>query len=107
RRQRHDRFVFGLFFADRGGNAKMGNRLDDDALAASSDRRQRCGREPECWWRAVLLECSKRRLQIPGLDTHTNASRSLANMGSGGQTWPASLNPLLPTPSPPLIPTTH
>src|SRR5262245_40364351 len=72
----------------------MGNRLDDDALAASSDRRQRCGREPECWRRAVLLERSKRCLQIPGLDPHTNASRSLANMGSGGQTWPASVNRL-------------
>src|SRR5262249_14272947 len=87
----HDRFVFRLFPADRGGNAKMGNRLDDDTLATSSDRRQRGGREPECWRRAVLLECSKRRLQIPALDTHTNASRPFANMGSGGQPWPASV----------------
>src|SRR5262249_25059307 len=84
--------VSGLFPADRGGNAKMGNRLDDHAFTASSDRRQRCGREPECWRRAVLLECSKRRLQIPGLDPHTNASRPLANMGSGGQTCRASVN---------------
>src|SRR5262249_31054323 len=83
------------FPADRGGNAKMGNRLDDDAPAASSDRRQRCGREPECRRRAVLFERSERRLQIPRFDPHTNASRPLANLGSGRKAWPASVNRLV------------
>src|SRR5262245_49529138 len=92
RRQRHDRFVHGLFPADRGGNAEMGDRLDDDALAASSDWRQGRRREPECRWRAVLLERGERRFQIPGFDPYTNAARPLANLGGGGQAWSASVN---------------
>ena len=44
-----------------------------------------------------LMEYLKRPLLLEGEagGVHTNASRPLANMGSGGQTWPAPVNRLV------------
>ena len=89
RRQRHHRLVHGLFPADCGRNAALGDRLDDDAVAAPSDRRQGRRREPECRRRAVLLQCGQRRLRLPRLDPHPDAARSLAHLDGGGKARPA------------------
>ena len=69
-RQRHDGVVHGLLPADRGRDAEMGDRLDDHAVAAPSDRRQGRRREPECRRRAVLRQRGQRRLRVPRLDPH-------------------------------------
>ena len=81
--------LHGLFPADRGRDAALGNRLDHDAVAASSDRRQGRRREPECRRRAVLLECDQRRLRVPGLDPYPDAARQLAHLDGGGEAWVA------------------
>ncbi len=49
----------GLFPPHRGGDPALGDRLDHDTLAASSDRRQGRRREPQCRRRAVLLQRSE------------------------------------------------
>ena len=84
-RQRHDRLVHGLFPADRGRDAALGDRLDHDAVAASSDRRQGRRRKPECRRRAVLLQRGQRRLRVPRLDPYPDAARPLADLDSGGK----------------------
>ena len=89
--QRDDGVADGLLPADGGRDAEMGNRLDDDALTASPDWRQGGGREPECRWRAVLLQCRERRIWFPGCDPHLDAARQLAYLDGRGQTWPPSM----------------
>ena len=84
-RQRHYRLVHGLLPADRGRDAALGDRLDHDALAAPSDRRQGRRRKPECRRRAVLLQCGQRCLRVPRLDPHPDAARPLAHMESRGK----------------------
>ena len=63
--------LHGLLHADRGRNAALGDRLHHDALAASPDRRQGRGREPECRRRAGLLQRGQRRLRVLGRPTST------------------------------------
>ena len=86
--------VDGLLPADRGRDPALGDRLDHDALAASSDRRQGRRREPECRRRAVLLQCGERRLQVPGLDPYPDAARQLAHLDGGGQARAACVSRL-------------
>ena len=88
--------LHGLLPADCGRDAEMGDRLDDDAFAASSDRREGRRREPECRRRAVLLQCGQRRLRVPRLDPHPDAARSLAHLGGGGETRAAHLTAQAP-----------
>ena len=76
----------GLFPADRGRNPEMGNRLDHDAIAPPPDRRQRRRREPECRRRAVLFQCSERRICVPRLDQYCDAARQLADVDGRRQT---------------------
>ena len=85
RRQRHHRVADGLFLAHRGRDAALGNRLDHDAVAASSDRRQGRRRKPERRRRAVLLQRGQRRLCLPRLDPHPDAARPLAHLDGGGE----------------------
>ena len=58
-----DRVLHGLLPADGGRDAEVGDGLDDDALAAPSDRRQGRGREPERRRRALLRQRRQRRLR--------------------------------------------
>ena len=84
-----DGVVHGLLPADRSRDPALGDRLDHDAVAASSDRRQGRRREPERRRRAVLLQRSERRVCIPRLDPHPDAARPLAHLEGRGKAWPA------------------
>ena len=80
------------YFLPTGGrDAEMGNRLDHDAVTASSDRRQGRGRKPECRRRAVLLQRGERCLWFPGLDQHSDAARQLAHLDGSGKPRPAQV----------------
>ena len=92
-----DRVADGLLPADRGRDAEMGDRLDHDAVAASSDRRQGRRREPECRRRAVLLQRGERRLRVPRLDPHPDAARPLAHLDGGGEARPAWVSACRPS----------
>ena len=94
-RQRHDRIADGLFPADRGRDAALGNRLDHHAVAASPDRRQGRRREPERRRRPVLRQRRERRVRVPRRDPHPDAARPLAHLDGGGQARTAWIEPVL------------
>src|SRR6185312_1173012 len=79
--------------ADGGRDAEVGDRLDDDAVAAPSDRRQGRRREPECRRRALLRQRGERRLQVPRLDPHRHAARPLAHLDGRRQARPPWMIP--------------
>src|SRR3984885_5220906 len=78
-----DRLVHGFLHADRGRNPALGDRLHRDAVAASSDRRQGRRREPQCRRRAGVFQRRQRRLLVPRLDPHPDATRLLAQLAGG------------------------
>ncbi len=84
-RQHVDRLAAGLLPADRGRDAEMGDRLDDDAVAASPNRREGRRREPECRRRAGVLERGQRCLHVPRIEPHPDAARRVADVGGGGE----------------------
>ena len=90
--QRDHRVVDGLFPADRGRDPEMGDRLDHDAVAAPSDRRQRSRRKPERRRRAVLLQRGERRFCVPRFDQYRDAARQLAHVDGSRQTRSASVS---------------
>ena len=73
-RQHHDRLVHGLFPADRGRDAEMGDGFHRGSLAASSDRRQGRGRKSERRRRPGVLERGQRRLRLPRLHPYPDAA---------------------------------
>ena len=94
--QRYDRVADGLFPADRGRDAALGNRLDHDAVAAPPDRGERRRRKPQRRRRSLLRQCRERRIRVPRLDPHPDATRPLAHLDGGGQARTACIAPVLP-----------
>ena len=79
------RVVHGLFPAHRRRDAALGDGLYGHALAASSDRRQGRGGEPQCRQRAVFRQRRERRFQVPRFDPYRHAARRLPGLAGGGK----------------------
>ena len=92
RRQRQGRLVHGLFPADRGRDAALGDRLHGHALAPSPDRGQGGRRKPERRQRALLRQRGERRVQVRRLDPHPDAPRRLSHLAGGGEFGAAQVN---------------
>ena len=85
-----------LLPADRGRDAALGDGFHRHAVAASSDRRERCRREPERRRRSGVQQRGQRCVRLPRQHAHPDAARRLAAVAGGTKagsigTWVAPL----------------